>query len=932
MSTFLARIAQEITSNGHPLHEQMVLLPNQRAELFLRETLKSMVDGPTLMPLFTTVDGFIANAGNILVVEPLVQLITLHQAYVQTRYEAHPDKDPEPLGSFLAWGQTLLGDFEEIDRYVLNAEHVLGDLYNIQKLNEWELDPEAITPLMLQYSDFVAVLPATYHRFNQMLLSRGEAHGGLAARYLSEHPELIDHYLKRNGVKSITVAGLNALNTAELNIIGHLKSHYPTRVLWDLDPHYVDMEAHEAGLFLRAHQTRQKIFGKDVPSTKGTASQWKTLDKEISIVGATKYAGQAKAVAATLKQWASEGVPAQNIAVILADETLLNPVLSILPEEYPKVNITMGYPLDQTRIAATVRLWMGAIEYALKNKPTKKNWTFYHKSLCALFTDPLFNEFFLLEEGNEGPLDWNKSIIKSNRVFTSSKEWQTKLALGPEAYHELLTPQEGLAILHPIKAWLKHVGKHGKHDVMLSNTSYKIYVLLEQIERTLDGTPVDTLSLLKLAKQQLRSGTIDFVGEPLEGLQIMGILESRTLDFSHVIMAGVNEGVLPAGRSFNSLLPYDIKQTYNLPTYEQKDAIFAYHFYRILQRSTEAMLTYNTTNDAMGGGEASRYLVQLEQELKNTACIVHPRTFMTGPVKPSSIEDRFFAERTPAVQEAFKRWMSKGISASSLNDLMERPHQFYQKKLVGIREEEEVEESMSALMMGNLIHNGLEALYKPYLGKPLPVFDLEQWTEKALNLGIESLVNDGYSKTALHQGRNLITLEVCRKMLGQFLSYDLHRAKAKATKLIGVETKLELTMEHPALQIPLSFIGYVDRIELHQDHLVVWDYKTGKLASADLKLTHWEDLWAGKKPKALQCLLYAWMLHKSGTFNHPFPWNMGMFRMQSAQPEHLLSGTAVNQGQITEEVLQEFEDQLMEFLAANLHSTEPFIEPTSHSY
>ena len=264
-------------------------------------------------------------------------------------------------------------------------------------------------------------------------------------------------------------------------------------------------------------------------------------------------------------------------------------------------------------------------------------------------------------------------------MFTSSKEWTNELAKGPKGYHHLLYPSHGISVLNSIKKWLEHAAAHEKGDTMVINTTYKIHTLLEQLERTLGSTEVDTLSVLKLVKQQLRSGTIDFVGEPLEGLQIMGILESRTLDFSHVIMAGVNEGILPAGRSFNSLLPYDIKQTYDLPTYEQKDAIFAYHFYRILQRCSEGVIVYNTNTDAMGGGEPSRYIVQLEQELQQGACTVHPRAFNNGPIHPSSIEDRFYAERTDAVKEAMVDWMKRGMSATSLNELAGRPHDFYQK-------------------------------------------------------------------------------------------------------------------------------------------------------------------------------------------------------------------------------------------------------------
>jgi len=932
MSTFIARIAQELISSPLPLHQQMVLLPNQRAEIFLREALKSHLDKPTLLPLFATVDGFIGNASNLLVVEPLVLLIELHQCYNEARYEAYPDREPESLGSFLSWGQTLLSDFEEIDRYKLNPAHVLGDLYNVQKLAEWDLEPENETVLMGRYSDFVALLPKTYERFKNALLERGEAHSGLATRFLSEHPEYIDKYLRRNGVKRVVIAGLNALNAAELEIISRLKNHWDTKVLWDLDPHYIDMQQHEAGLFLRAHMGRQKVFGNDLPTTKNLSSDFLTIPKEITPVGASKYSGQAKTIAATLEHWAKEGVEPQNIAVILADETLLNPVLSILPEAYDKVNITMGYPLDQTKVAATVRLWIGAIEYALKNEKSGTNWTFYHRSLSALFSDPLFNAYYYSDGVVNGPREWNQSIIKGNRVFTSSKEWMKELATGPDGYHDLLKPAHGTDLLTSIKNWLKHVGSEERRDTMIINTSYKVHTLIEQLDRTLGSTEIDTLSLLKLIKQQLRSGTIDFVGEPLEGLQIMGILESRTLDFSHVIMAGVNEGVLPAGRSFNSLMPYDIKQTYELPTYEQKDAVFAYHFYRILQRCSKAVIAYNTNSDDMGGGEPSRYIVQLEQELNQGACRVHPRMFNNGPIHPESIEDRFFAERTPAVKEAIKEWMGRGISATSINELAGRPHDFYQKRLARVREEDEVEESMSALVMGILVHNGLEELYKPFIGKPLPTFQVEEWTNKALELGIQSLITEGYSKSALYQGRNLVTLEICRKMLDQFLRYDLLRAKAGKTILCGVETELQLELNHPTLHIPLKFTGKVDRIEMNDGTLTIWDYKTGSLKPADLSLSNWEDLWEGKKPKALQCLLYAWLIWKGGQFTTPLPWRMGMYKMQSAQPEFFLKGKALSSELITEEDLTEFENQLMEFLVVQLSSNEPFVEPPPKAY
>ena len=933
MSTFIERIASELLENHQPMHQTLVLLPNQRAELFLREALKPHLEQPTLLPLFSTVDGFISNAAQLTVLEPLVLLLELHQAHNEARYEASPEKEPEPLGAFLSWGQTLLSDFGEIDRYLLNPSHVLGDLYNIQKLEEWDLSVEQQTQLMLRYSDFVSQLPATYRLFKERLLDRGEAHSGLAARTLAEHPELVVDYLKRNGISRVVVAGLNALNTAELTILETLRTAAQTRVLWDLDPHYFDNNEHEAGLFMRGHVSRQKVFGKDAPSTKGLISEWRDVPKDIRPVGASQFAGQAKAVAHTLQQWHDQGVSPQHIAVVLADETLLTPVLSVLPEVYEKVNITMGFPLAQSAVAATVRLWIGAVEYAIKNARNEHSRTYYYRSLSALFSDPLFNRYWESQSG-DGPADWNRSIVKGNRVFTSSDSWREALQQGPSGYHHLLAPASGKALLEPIKAWLKHVGSEEQADTMIINTAYKIHTLLEQLDRSLSSQEPDSLALLKLIKQQLKQGTIDFVGEPLEGLQIMGILESRTLDFSHIIIAGVNEGVLPAGRSFNSFLPYDLKRHYGLPTYEQKDAVYAYHFYRILQRCTEAVITYSTDKDSLKGGEPSRYITQLEFELRNTAAVVHPRSHFGGPLQPSSLQERFTAPRTPAVKEALKEWMERGISASSLNALLEYPDQFYKQKLALVREEDEVEDSMSHKVLGNLLHNGLEALYEPFNGKTLPEIDVEEWTEKGLQAGIDSLIQSGYSKSSLYHGRNLLTLEICKTMFRQFLTYDRNRAKKGGIILHNVEQALEVQLTHPTLNIPLTFRGKVDRIETCQGTFTIWDYKTGALADKDLALSNWSGLWSGSKGKSLQVLLYAWMYYRSPLHNPPFPWRAGMYKLQSSDPEIVLKSKKgpVPNGDITEPILLEFESELMNQLAEILASDEPFMEPAKNNY
>ena len=463
---------------------------------------------------------------------------------------------------------------------------------------------------------------------------------------------------------------------------------------------------------------------------------------------------------------------------------------------------------------------------------------------------------------------------------------------------------------------------------MVQNTAHHIYTLLEQLKRTLQNTAQDPLIWIKLIKQQLRNGSIDFVGEPLEGLQVMGILESRTLDFPYVILAGINEGVLPAGRSFNSLLPFDIKRHYGLPTYEEKDAVYAYHFYRILQRCKEATITFNTDKEAMGGGEPSRFLVQIEHELNGTAAKVLPRMFSHGEVHPQSVASKFEAEKTDAVKSAIAKWWERGISASSLNELVSMPDQFYKKRLIKIKEDVEVEENMSAMVMGVLIHKGLEKVYEPFLGQQIPAFDVNHWTEQAMEFGITYLVEEkGYSRRALHTGRNILTVEVCRQMIHQFLEYDLHRASIHEIILLGIETELSYTMSHPTLGLPMYFRGYIDRVELVDQRLTIWDYKTGSFTSSDLSLGSMEDLWKGTKGKPLQVLLYAWLLHKMEAFPHPMPWCSGMFKLQSGVPEILLGGAVVNKNKdISLEVLEEFESALMDYLEEVYTDDLPFVE------
>ncbi|MDA9199417.1 PD-(D/E)XK nuclease family protein, partial [Schleiferiaceae bacterium] len=279
-------------------------------------------------------------------------------------------------------------------------------------------------------------------------------------------------------------------------------------------------------------------------------------------------------------------------------------------------------------------------------------------------------------------------------------------------------------------------------------------------------------------------------------------------------------------------------------------------------------------------------------------------------------------------------WMARGISASSLNELTGMPDRFFQKRLIRVKEEEEVEEQVSAMVMGNLIHKGLEKVYEPFVGKPITNIDIDQWTAQAYEAGLTYLIEvERYSKSALNQGRNLLTLEICKKMIRQFLQYDARRAEQGTLVLKGVETKLDFEMLHPTLQLPMKFNGVVDRLEVYENAFIIWDYKSGAIGPSDLSLSGLDDLWKGSKGKPLQILLYAWLLWKKELVSHPFPWHSGMFKLQSGQPEHLLRGAALGKSNdITEELLRDFEKALCDYLAEVHSNGLPFVEKPKYEF
>lgn len=367
---------------------------------------------------------------------------------------------------------------------------------------------------------------------------------------------------------------------------------------------------------------------------------------------------------------------------------------------------------------------------------------------------------------------------------------------------------------------------------------------------------VDTL--YAIYKQVIDVAEVSFEGEPLNGLQIMGVLESRVLDFETVIITSVNEGKFPAGKSMNSFIPYDVKKEYGLPTFKEKDAIYTYHFYHLLQRAKNVYLLYNTESEGIDAGEKSRFITQLEVEKQPN----HHLTFQIYNANvPEIAYQKIIVPKSESVIERLKNIASdKGFSPSSLTNYIRNPIQFYFQRILRISETDEVEENIAVNTLGTIIHGALEELYKPFIGKILIENDIKICIK---NIDDEVLKQFKlvYKEGEIKKGRNLLAFEVAKRNVLNFLKLELESIQnGDEIQIIALEARLEREIIHPRLPFPVKIGGNVDRIENRNGKIRIIDYKTGKVDKLNVTLKSWNGLTEDiKNDKIIQILAYAFM-------------------------------------------------------------------------
>ena len=847
--SFLNKIAQVlIETYSGKLSNTIVVLPNKRAKIFLVEALKKQVSTNILSPEIISIEEFIQDIASVRSVDSIELLFEFYEVYLSVTEK--PNLQSFEL--FANWAKTLLQDFNEIDRYLLDPNHVLSYLKDIEDIKKWGIEVENKTQLLENYIDFWKLLPHYYQSLYNHLLNKGIGYQGLIYR---EAVNNLNHFSDSVKEKQFVFAGFNALNAAEERIIQHLIASDQAAIYWDVDQNFLNDPYHDAGLFVRRFKSSWKHY-------KSNPFEWIVDDfsqsKNIQVIGTPKSIGQAKIAGSIIENIIDDNpnTTLDKVAVVLGEENLLVPLLYSLPSTVGALNITMGYSSKnnpaQILIAKLFKMHTNALSR------NGKSYVLYYKDVLDILTHPLVEPY--------AKTSALVNLINQNNYTFISHQKLLELNPSPTDLFLLLFQKwenGSMAVLETISSLLltikSNLGNDNEEEKIAKAFVYAIFKTINKLMNYYSQhSNIDKIeTLYAIYKQVIDLAEVSFEGEPLNGLQIMGVLESRVLDFETVIVTSMNEGKFPAGKSQNSFIPYDVKRELGLPTFKEKDAIYTYHFYHLLQRAKNIYLIYNTESEGLDAGEKSRFITQLEVEKQAKHNLSHE---IYNALLPETAYQPIKIPKSEAVMERLKEIAEKGFSPSALTSYIRNPIDFYFQKILRISEVEEVEENIALNTLGTIIHGTLEALYTPYIGKFL--------SETAI-LGCFKLLDDEvlkqfklvYKEGEIKKGRNLLAFEVAKRNVSNFLKVELERIKnGDAIKILELEKTFERKLEHPSLPFPVLIKGNVDRIEECNGIIRIIDYKTGKVEKPNVTLKSWNGLSEDiKNDKIIQILAYAFM-------------------------------------------------------------------------
>ena len=863
METFLTYVAKDIIKKyGTNLSDIAIVFPNKRASLFLNDCLARLVGKPIWCPAYITISDLFRRHSNLKVGDPIKLVCDLHKTFVEcTGIE-------ETLDHFYGWGQLLITDFDDIDKNLADADKLFANLRDIHELDDISyLTEEQKAMIQKFFSNFTEDHNSElkkrflqlwchfidiYHQYNERLAQQGLAYEGALYRKVVNDESIHFKY------KKYLFVGFNMMQKVELRLCDRLMKEQKAAFYWDYDKYYMDGK-NEAGHYIRQYLGYYPNELADYP--QGELYDNIRQQKDITYISAPTENIQARYV----HTWLLENERykcGKKTAIVLADENLLQTVIHSLPSEVKSVNITVGYPLQQTPFFSLVQQLIslqtighpkGSDRYRLHYVMTLLRHP-YAQHISARYAE-------LIED-----LENKKRFYPSRTALEmEGDEGQQLLFKDLEA-----AENQNLAIVGYLIDVLKMIGTHTKdlEDPLFQESMFRTYTLLNRLYALIESgdLDVDIITLERLIQQLIQTTSIPFHGEPAEGIQVMGVLETRNLDFDHILVLSCNEGNLPKGVNDSSFIPYSIRKAYGLTTIDNKVAIYAYYFHSLLQRSKDITLTYNNATEDGHTGEMSRFMLQLMVESPHN---IKKRTLTAGqkPMHPDYCEE----EKTDEIMEILNK--SRLLTPTFLNTYIRCPKRFFFKYIRGLVEPEELEDEMDNRAFGNIFHRAAQLFYLKFASPSDIEVDEESGEihlvhpiviskgdiEMALKneLALYDLVDEAFREQLFkvtdnsyhpdYNGLQLINREVITSYLKQLLQID--RDLAPFT-ILGLEMKVtkHYDFDTPTGKKRLRLGGFIDRLDAVAangnpgmtnlaERIRVIDYKTGRATT-----THPSDI------------------------------------------------------------------------------------------
>lgn len=908
MKSFISRVIDDVLTKHENFNNLIFVLPSQRSCVFLKEEILIKTPGTAFLPKIISIENYIQELADINLIDATQLLFEFYTIYQQNI----PKENREPFDAFSQWATIALHDFNEIDSYLVNSTHFFSSLRDVKRLEKWFQNKKP-SQLAINYLQFFEYLAVFYETLYEKLKNNKFGYQGLIYKEATNN---LEFYINNNVNNHIIFVGFNALNKAEETIFQEFLNNNLASVYWDANESFFK-NSNEAGVFLRKYKREWAYYQKNPFLWDHEALP---IHKNINLIGAPKNTTQIKYAGELLGK-------IQNFsktALVLADENLLTLTLNSLPNNVKNINITMGYPLKDIPVAslfdALFKLHLNQYKF---NKEAEH--LFYYKDVLSVLNNPFLNKLngeilqkLIAEIKRKNSIFLSAEMLKKYISSSEAAQISTVFSLFyfSTSINEVI--KQCIDLIKELKSLVNGVEKE---------YLYRFFTVFQQLE-TLNLTYnhiTDLKSLNLFYTQILRTEKLSFQGEPLQGLQLMGMLETRALDFETVIITSVNEGILPGGKNDFSFIPFDVKKYFGLPTFQEKDAIFSYHFQRLLQRAKDIYLIYNTESDGYGSGEKSRFLTQLEINYPEiTKTIISPKVqHINFPILQ--------IEKAPEIMQKLQAVFTKGISPSALASYIYDPVKFYEQRILEIYEEDEVEETIAVNTMGSVIHEVLEDMYKPFIEKYLSKENIAEM-QKNTHALLVKYFEKYYEKGNIETSKNKLIFEVCKNHIKRFLNQELQALNQnKQLKIIALEKEFSTEIYVEGINFPIKLKGIVDRIDELDGITRIIDYKTGKVEAKDLKITDFSVLGSDYKyTKPLQVMLYSFLFSEENKNGFSKPVEAGIISFKNLNSGFLKMNFSEKRGAnecfVSQENMDSFLMELKRIIAEILNPEIPFIQ------